>query len=115
MEILEFLISEGPLKGSVLPFPGPRFLLGSSPQCQLRFDADDMDPKQAEVMFDEMGNAWIRALSAKGQLWINGEKVTEGVLAPGSFLKCGKVEMAVRPPRLFGKKSRPKSSKMRRF
>jgi eukaryotic-like serine/threonine-protein kinase len=97
MEILEFLISDGPMKGSALPFPGQRFLLGSAPDCQLRFDANDMDARAAEVMFDEEGNAWIRDLSPKGQLWINGEKVSQGMLGPGSFLKCGKVELSVRP------------------
>jgi serine/threonine-protein kinase len=96
MEQFEFMVSEGVAKGKVFPFPSPRFVVGSAPGSQLRFDASQVQPQHAEVVVDPDGQAWVRDLTGKSLVWVNGETVRQATIPPGTFLRIGRLELVVR-------------------
>jgi serine/threonine-protein kinase len=96
MAELEFVISEGPKKGQAFPFPGPHFYVGSSKECHLRFEPGLVEPKHAEVLLDGAGVPWLRDLSGKQQVWINGEPAEKGPLKLGGIVRLGQLELVVR-------------------
>lgn len=92
----ELVVSEGPEAGQAYPFPGQHFFVGAGADCELRFKANLVQPKHAEIRFDSKGVPWVRDLTAQGLTWLNGEAVEQGMLAPGSFLRLGRLELVVR-------------------
>ena len=96
MGALEFVVNEGPSKGKVFAFPGRSFVIGSSADCQLRFEPSAVRSRHAAVSTDTSGVVWVRDLSGAKLLWLNGQVVEEGQLAPGTFLRLGRVELVVR-------------------
>ncbi len=96
MAELEFVISEGPRKGQAFPFPGAHFYVGSGPGCHLKFEDGLMEPKHAEVLVDGTGVPWMRDLTGKAQIWINGEPTEKGPLQLGGFVRIGQLELVVR-------------------
>ena len=63
----EFVVSEGPQKGTAHAFPGTHFYVGSGDECHLRFQSADVQPKHAEIRFDPNGVPWIRDLTGQGE------------------------------------------------
>ncbi len=95
MNDLEFLVGDG--HGSkVVSFPSTHFSIGSAPDCELRFEPSMVKPKHAEVFRETDGSWWIRDTAGSGTVLINGFSTLESKLDPGSFVKVGKVDIAVR-------------------
>ncbi len=92
----EFVVSEGPDKGAAYPFPGTHFYVGAGDECHLRFQASEVQPKHAEIRFDPNGVPWIRDLTGQRLMWLNGEATDKGSLAPGTFLRLGRLELVIR-------------------
>ncbi len=93
----EFVVSEGPEKGKVHAFPGTHFYVGAGDDCHLRFAPALVQARHAEVRFDpNSGVPWIRDLTGQGLLWLNGEATEKAALAPGSFLRLGRLDLVVR-------------------
>jgi len=95
MGVLEFVVSEGPERGRVIPLPSGRFSVGAAPDCAVRLQGEGVAPHHAEVRADANGAWWIKDLSA-GRLQLDGKPVAQGVLKPGSFVRLGAVELALR-------------------
>ena len=95
MGAFEFVVSEGPSKGQTFAFPAERFTVGSSPECQLRLDAQLVQPLHAEISVSDDAVS-VRDLTANGAVWLNGERRGEGTVSPGSFVRLGSVELVVR-------------------
>jgi serine/threonine-protein kinase len=96
MEEFEFIVSDGAAKGKVFPFPSPRFVVGSAPGAAMRFDPSQVQPQHAEVLVDSEGKPWVRDLTGKSLLWVNGESVRQATIPPGSFVRIGRLELVVR-------------------
>jgi serine/threonine protein kinase len=92
----EFVVSEGPDKGTAYPFPSNHFYVGASEECHLRFQPTDVQPKHAEIRFDPSGVPWIRDLTGQRLLWLNGEAIDKGALSAGAFLRMGRLELVIR-------------------
>ncbi|MDP2272604.1 MAG: FHA domain-containing serine/threonine-protein kinase [Archangium sp.] len=92
----EFVVSEGPDKGTAYPFPGTHFYVGASDECHLRFPPGDVQPKHAEIRFDPSGVPWIRDLTGQRLVWLNGEATDKGSLGAGTFLRLGRLELVIR-------------------
>jgi serine/threonine-protein kinase len=91
----EFVVIDGPLRGQSLAFPGPRFFVGSSAECQVRLESGQVRPKHAEVLVDPNGVPWMRVVPG-GKLSFDGESKAEGMLSDGCLLRLGDVELRVR-------------------
>ena len=92
----EFVVSDGPDKGTAYPFPGLHFYVGASDECHLRFPPGDVQPKHAEIRFDPSGVPWIRDLTGQRLVWLNGEATDKGSLGAGTFLRLGRLELVIR-------------------
>lgn len=97
MEDFEFVVSEGPGRGRPYPFPSKRFVVGSGPDCQLRFDASLVEPRHAEVAIDERGQPWVRDLTGLGLVQVNGETTEKAAVPMGGFITMGRLELVLRP------------------
>jgi hypothetical protein len=73
-----------------LPFPSPRFVVGSAADADLRLEG--LAPHHAEVAVDPFDAVWVRALSPAGVL-IKGLRVIEGALPVGEVLRLGVYEL----------------------
>lgn len=92
----EFVVSDGPDKGTAYPFPGTHFYVGASDECHLRFPSGDVQPKHAEIRFDPAGVPWVRDLTGQRLVWLNGEAIEKGSLGAGTFLRLGRLELVIR-------------------
>jgi serine/threonine-protein kinase len=92
----EFVVSDGPDKGKVYAFPGPHFYVGAGDECHVRLSGPQVQPKHAEIRFDNAGTPWVKNLSAPGLLAVNGEVTEKSALHPGSFVRFGQLELVVR-------------------
>ena len=92
----EFVISGAGGAPRTLPFPGSRFLVGTGPHCQLRFEGVGLSPDHAEVTVDANGRAWVRDLTGQGKVWVNAEATGHGPIPLGAVLRLGELELEVR-------------------
>ncbi len=94
---LEFVVSDGSGRTQTRVFPGLRFVIGAGPECQLRFEGAGLSALHAEVMIDHRGQAWVRDLTGRGMVWVNGELATKQALIPaGTLIRMGGLELVVR-------------------
>ena len=95
MGVFEFVVSDGPGKGQTIAFPTGTFVIGSSAECQVRFDPSLVQPRHAEISV--VGDAVsVRDLTASNLVWFNGENRPEGQVTPGAFVRLGRLELVVR-------------------
>lgn len=92
----EFLVSDGSGRTQTRPFPGPRFLVGSGPECELRIDGAGLLASHAEVLLDHRGQPWVRDLTGRGLVWVNGEATSQAMIPSGSMVRLGSLELMVR-------------------
>ena len=95
MNAFEFALPGAPTAPG-FGFPSERFTIGSGPEVALRFDARLVEPKHAEVAFDPKGVPWIRDLTDKGLLKVNGVVTTKAPLAIGARVTLGRLDLEVR-------------------
>jgi serine/threonine-protein kinase len=94
---LEFLITDGPERGRAIRFPSAQFMVGSGEGVGARLTAaQQVEPRHAEVEVDPMGVVWVRDLTGRRLLWLNGEQLERGALEPGGALRVGDVELLLR-------------------
>jgi serine/threonine-protein kinase len=92
----EFIVTDGAGRSQSYAFPAQRFTIGSAEDAHLRFDARQVQPKHAEVMFDNGGNPWIRDLTRRNLLQVNGETTDQAAIPNGAFIQLGTLELTVR-------------------
>ncbi|MBL8924403.1 MAG: protein kinase [Myxococcaceae bacterium] len=96
MSAFEFAMPGAP-EAPGFAFPSQRFTIGSGPHVALRFDARLVQPEHAEVVFDGKGVPWIRDLTNKGLLWVNGTQTSRSALTLGAMVRIGQLDLEVRP------------------
>jgi eukaryotic-like serine/threonine-protein kinase len=92
----EFVVSDGSGRTQTRAFPGPRFIVGSGPDCQMRFDGVGLLSEHAEVAVDQRGQPWVRDLTGRTLVWVNGEATKHSMIPEGSLLRIGALELVVR-------------------
>jgi len=80
-----------------VPFPGKRFSIGSAAKCDVRLpNTGEVKPMHAEVAQGKDGGWWVRDVSGKGALKVDGVKREKSRLKPGTVLLLGKTTLHVR-------------------
>lgn len=92
----EFVVSDGSGRTHTRPFPGPRFVVGAGPDCQMRFDGGGLLPAHVEVILDSHGQPWVRDLTGRALVWVNGEATKQAMIPSGSLVRIGALELVVR-------------------
>ena len=92
----EFLISGGSGQAVTRPFPSGRFVVGVGPSCQMRFEGYGLLPTHAEVLVDNRGQPWVRDLTGRGLVWVDGTQTQQAMIPPGSVVRLGDLELVVR-------------------
>src|SRR5687768_2101532 len=69
--------------------PAQQLVIGRAPECGLRLEGGTISRQHAEVFRDPFGRWWVRDLGSRNGVKVNGERVTERVLQPGSSFMLG--------------------------
>jgi pSer/pThr/pTyr-binding forkhead associated (FHA) protein len=77
-----------------------RLLIGSSDECDIRVDHQDVAPRQAEVLLQPDGAVVLRNLEPAQPVRVNGLKVTETRLAGGDEIQFGNHRLMLQAPGL---------------
>jgi len=96
MREYEFLVTDGSGRTRRVPFPGPHFIIGSAPDCAVRFAASMVRERHAEIIHDDSGVWWVKDLTGANLLWVSGKVAPHGQLTDGLFIRIGRVELEVR-------------------
>lgn len=77
---------------------GQQVIIGRAPECGLRLEGGTVSRQHAEVFRDPFGRWWVRDLGSRNGVKVNGERVTERVLQPGSSFQLGGYRLTFRLP-----------------
>ncbi len=77
---------------------GQQVVIGRAPECGLRLEGGTISRQHAEVFRDPFGRWWVRDLGSRNGVKVNGERVTERVLQPGSSFQLGGYRLTFRLP-----------------
>src|SRR4051812_29869710 len=77
---------------------GQQVIIGRAPECGLRLEGGTVSRQHAEVFRDPFGRWWVRDLGSRNGVKVNGERVTERVLQPGSSFMLGQYRLTFRLP-----------------
>jgi septal ring factor EnvC (AmiA/AmiB activator) len=70
------------------------YLLGRSPACDIRVDANGISRKHAELRYDaRVRGWWVVDLQSANGTWVNGERKAEALLKDGDELLCGEARI----------------------
>jgi sigma-B regulation protein RsbU (phosphoserine phosphatase) len=105
---LSFEISDEAGHASRQSVSGQRATIGRSADCQVRLDRTTVSRRHAELVCDPFQRWWIRDLQSRNGTLVNGENVSERMLAPGDVITVGEFTLrmagigesatATRPP-----------------
>lgn len=85
----EFIVRDGPQAGQRIPLPAGTFTIGSGESCAIRFAANLMREKHAEVSATN-GALQIADLTGANLLWVDGKPSVKAALVPGTELRIGR-------------------------
>src|SRR4051812_11359572 len=74
---------------------GQRLTIGRSADCQVRLDRTTVSRRHAELVFDPFQRWWVRDLQSRNGTQVNGESVSERMLAPGDTLTVGEFTLRI--------------------
>jgi sigma-B regulation protein RsbU (phosphoserine phosphatase) len=77
---------------------GQQLVVGRAPECGLRLEGGTVSRQHAEIFRDPFGRWWVRDLGSRNGVKVNGERVTERVLQPGSSFQLGGYRLTFRLP-----------------
>src|SRR4051812_37082130 len=77
---------------------GQQVIIGRAPECGLRLEGGTVSRQHAEVFRDPFGRWWVRDLGSRNGVKVNGERVSERVLQPGSSFQLGGYRLTFRLP-----------------
>jgi hypothetical protein len=94
--VTNIVITEGPLKGTVLPLGTSQILIGRAPDVTIVLDDDFVSTHHTRLTPQD--SHWlVEDLGSTNGTWIEREKVTAPtVLVPGAKLKIGRTTMELR-------------------
>jgi len=97
---------------------GPRFVIGSGPDCSLCCKSSTVSVHHCEIRLDEKDRAVVRDLRSEEGTYVNDELVaTKRVLKDGDILRVGRLEFEVvgdRPPAVDQPEEPPIGKKRRK-
>lgn len=103
----EFVVSDGSGRTQVRVFPGIRFVIGADQECQLRFEGVGLLDEHAEVSTDNRGQFWVRDLTGRNLVWVNGEASRRALIPAGTLIRMGGLDLVVRHRRAEAEEARP--------
>jgi phosphoserine phosphatase RsbU/P len=71
------------------PLDQPRLVVGRAPESQIHLDNASVSRQHAELTRDPFGRWWVRDLASRNGTFVNGQRVTERVLAAGDIVQVG--------------------------
>src|SRR4051794_41456374 len=74
---------------------GQRLTIGRSAECQIRLDRTTVSRRHAELFQDPFQRWWIRDLQSRNGTQVNGESVTDRIIAPGDILTVGEFTLRI--------------------
>ncbi len=92
-------ILTGTHRGQTITALGPRFLIGSGPQCQLKITSPGIATVHAALLLDGY-TVRVRDMGCLGGTKVNGEIVTgDRWLAPGDHIELGHTLIQINYPK----------------
>lgn len=92
---LQIQIASGPRAGEAISFQQPLISIGRGPENDLAFTFDSkMSRHHAEIFFHN-GTLWVRNVSKKNILFVNGVEVQSQALTHGSALTMGDTTLQI--------------------
>lgn len=85
-------ICRGRTEHPLRPVESPRFLIGSSPRCDLRLGAAEIPPLHTLILVDG-ADIWLEAMAAAPPLRVNGRTETSVRVADGDRIAIGPIEL----------------------
>jgi hypothetical protein len=90
-------ICRGRTEHPLRPVQSPRFLIGSSPRCDLRLGGAEIPPLLALIVCDG-SDIWLEAMAAEPALRVNGRVETSVRIADGDRISLGPIELMAHVP-----------------
>lgn len=81
-----------------VPLAGTRLVVGRAPDTQIHLDNASVSRQHAELYRDPFGRWWVRDMKSRNGTLINGQRVTEQVLAAGDVVQVGACSLTVPLP-----------------
>jgi hypothetical protein len=78
---------------------GPRTSIGSGSDCELRVESEGIAPRHAEII-DENGALILKNIEPSAETLLNGEVVTEALLASGDEIRIANCRWVLQAPGL---------------
>jgi serine/threonine-protein kinase len=91
--LFEFIVRDGPDAGKRFALPAGRFTIGSGEGCALRFAANVVREKHAEVQRVADGTLEISDLTGASLMWVDGKPAPRGALVQGTEVRVGRVTL----------------------
>ncbi|MCU0698620.1 MAG: protein kinase [Myxococcaceae bacterium] len=88
----EFIVRQGPEQGQRISVPSEQFVIGSHPDCEVRFPANTVRERHAEVRRVD-GVFEAVDLTGASLMWVDGQPAAKAELFSGSVLRVGRVEL----------------------
>ncbi len=93
---LSLVVSRGPDAGRRVALNTDRFVVGKSPKCDLEFPDPTVSRKHFEI--EKRGDTFVvRDLGSTNGTTVDGTKIKEAFLSPGSKITAGNVELIFQP------------------
>jgi pSer/pThr/pTyr-binding forkhead associated (FHA) protein len=90
-------ICRGRTEQPLRPVQSPRFLIGSSPRCDLRVGSAEIPPLFA-LIFVDGSDIWLESMAATPALRVNGRAETSVRIADGDRIGIGSIELVAHVP-----------------
>ncbi|MBI5490857.1 MAG: GGDEF domain-containing protein [Deltaproteobacteria bacterium] len=82
-------VLDGPRLGDRIPLSGTRILLGRSEECPICLPDESISSRHLEIIAEPNDRFRVRDLGSLNGTLVNGERITQCVLAPGDRLVVG--------------------------
>src|SRR5262245_54215732 len=92
---VSLVVSRGKRKGSVIPIPGPQFVIGRHKECHLRANGSTISQHHCAILLRQ-GKVFIHDFDSTNGTYVNQKRVhEEQELAPGDLLELGRLAFRV--------------------
>jgi pSer/pThr/pTyr-binding forkhead associated (FHA) protein len=105
---VKLVVANGKHAGQAVAVPGPQFLIGRGPECQLRPSSREVATRHCAIAV-EQGRATLRDLDSATGTFVNDVRLTgPRELKNGDRIRVGQLEFEVQLTVTVGGKKRPK-------
>jgi pSer/pThr/pTyr-binding forkhead associated (FHA) protein len=108
--LVQLKILNGSKKGTLIPIPKPKCVIGRGDDCHLRPQSDAVSRQHATIITTE-NEVTVRDMNSRNGTFVNGERVGEdAVLLTGDVLRIGPLEFELQIEQSGAKLKRSKVS-----